>query len=217
MKTKLFQFEQTRDCLKILREDAKRNRDHCKEVTKSNVKLQKALHKSNENNEKLKVENAKLRDEEKRRMSLLSQNYDPICSSGNSIAWKSAADSSSNISPFGVFDDIGMTMGPGVINTHAGKGAIPRRQKSEGAQKERKRDDSHDYKSQDEVLNLDGAEYLDFKEDDDIPAQRREYELYNPQEYAISPGTELKEQCSQGDLTAEERYDREKDWKLQGR
>ena len=224
MKTKLFELERIRDSLKILRDDAKRTREQCKQLTKSNTQLQKDLHKSNETNEKLKDENAKLKKEEKRRMSLLPQTFDQICSSSNNVAWTSAADSSS-ISPFGAMSDFSMTFKPEIINAQPGKGAIPRRYKNnEGNQEERKHEeyelestDDSEYNSQDKLLNSDDADYSDFNRRDNIPATRHGCELYSSKEYAISSGSDLKEQSSKKDPAYEERYDREKDWKLQGR
>ena len=224
MKTKLFELERIRDSLKILRDDAKRTREQCKQLTKSNTQLQKDLHKSTETNEKLKDEDAKLKKEEKRRMSLLPQTFDQICLSSHSVAWKSAADSSS-ISPFGTMSDSSMTFEPEIINAQPGKGAIPRRYKNtEGNQEERKHEeyelestDDSEFKSDDEFFNLDDADYLYFKVGDNIPARRHGCDLYSSKEYAISSGIDLKEQSSKKDPVYEERYDREKDWKLQGR
>ena len=221
MKTKLFEFERTRECLKILREDAKRTRERFKELTKYNAQLQKDLQRSNETNKKLKAENNILREQEKRRMLLLPYKCHQVFSSSNSVGWKSVADGSS-ISPFKVSGDFAGTFELGMTNQQCEKGAIPRCQKSEGNQRELNHGkletvDINDYKSQNDLLNLDDAEYLDCKGGHDIAAKKHVYELYNPEEYAISSEIDLKEQPSKRDSAYEKRYDREKDWKLQGR
>ena len=231
MKTRLFELEKSRDRLKILREDAKSSRENCKLLTKSNENLLKAICKSNESNEQLKVENAKLR-EEKRRMSQLPHRYDPVCSSSDSVEWKSAVDSSS-VSPFEAIGDFGVILEPGTINAQAGKGAIPRRLTNEDTQRGREHDEqeqemastkgahatteSLEHTSQDKLLNLNAEEYLDCKESNSCLVIRDgTSELYSPEEYSISSRTDLKEQCSQRELASDERYDREKDWQLQG-
>ena len=221
MKAKLFEFERTRECLKILREDAKRTREHYKELTKSNAQLQKDLQLSIERNQTLRVENNQLRDMEKPKMLLLPNKCDQIVSGSNSVEWKSAADSSS-ISPLEASGDFARTFELRMTNQQCRKGAIPRRQKSEGNQRELNHGkleivDDNDYKSQKDLLNLDDAEYLDCKGGHDIAAKKHGYELYNPEEYATSSEIDLKEQPSKRGFAYQERYDRENDWKLQGR
>ena len=210
MKAKLFEFERTRECLKIIREDAKRTREHYKELTKSNVKLQKDLQLSIARNQALKAENNKLRDMDKRKMLLLPNKCDRIVSSSNSVGWKSALDSST-ISPLDPIDHLSMTVEPQTMNAQSGKGAIPRRHRNEGNHRERKCDrheqevmENCEYNSQNELVNLDDA------------AKRHEYEIYSPEEYAISSGIDLKEHSGERNLASKERYDREKDWKLEG-
>ena len=210
MKAKLFEFERTRECLKILREDAKRTREHYKELTKSNAKLQKDLQLFIERNQTLKAENNKLRDTDKQRMLLLPNKCDQIVSGSNCVGWKSALNSST-LSPLDPIGDLSMTVEPRTINAQSGKGAIPRRHRNEGNQRERKCDrheigvlEIDEYKCKNELVNLDDA------------AKRYEYELYSPEEYAISSGIDLKEQFHKRNLAPKERYNREKDWKLEG-
>ena len=203
MKVELIELEKTRYHMEVLQEDAKINREHCKELTKSNAKLQKALHKSNKNNEKLKVENAKLRDEEKRRMSLLRHNCDPV-SSGNSIAWKSPADSSGSISPLWAYGNFATRMEPGITTAKDGKGAVARERKHEVQKPEMiskncgctTTNESRNNKAQETVQNIDNVEYLDCKGDDTIPANWYSGEPYNLDRYPTSSGAQWTEQYS---------------------
>ena len=233
METELAEQTRIRESMVTLQEEIQNTTERCcKDLTKSNAKLQRALNKLSEDNERLKVENAMLRKEVNMKNEGVPSNHDSICIRKNSISDSSAVENGD------VFQsrNSAMVMAADMINTLSEQNAVPSWLQNEclniGRSHEEELDsasktrvnihiDCRSDKKQNNVqMSDDGpdAEYFDCKGKGGLQGKGSGTDTCSSEGCTILPRAHLQQAVySRMDTTEVDGiYDREKDWKLKG-